>query len=267
VTQPLGFPPPPAQPDPVARLQAEVAKLRTLAFGGLAVGLVATALAGFALMRTPQAAVVQAVPGQSSPAQAAATASEPIGKPADAGAAPSGTIILGTPNQGHPVLDIYEDFQCPACAQVEKTFGPQVDALIASGQVEVRYHAMSFLDGMLRNDSSVRAANGGFCANEQGRFPAWHDTLFALANRPPREGDGWTDAQLTAFAQQSGLDVTAWSTCVASKKYAGAVSDANQLSIAAGVNATPTYKLNGTSLNLNAVAAAGGLVKFVEANR
>jgi protein-disulfide isomerase len=164
------------------------------------------------------------------------------------------------------VVDIYEDFQCPACASVERAFGPQVDELITSGKAEVRYHVMSFLDQNLRNDSSVRAANGGFCAHEQGKFAAWHDTLFADANRPPEEGDGWTDAQLTAFAGQTGVDMAAWGTCVQSGRTSALITAANDLSLSTGVNATPTFKLNGTQLNLNAVAAAGGLVKLVEAS-
>ncbi len=262
--------------DAVAHLQRQVAQLRGLAFGGVALGLVATALAAFGLARTPQAAVGAAVPatpaaaasqaqGQAAPAASATTVA--IGKPADAGAAPSGTIVLGAPGNGNPVLDIYEDFQCPACEAVEQRIGPEVDKLVAGGQTEVRYHMMSFLDTNLKNDSSVRSANGGFCAHEQGKFGAWHDTLFAAVNRPPQEGVGWTDAQLSAFATQSGLDTTAWQACVSSKKYAAKVTDANQLSLQSGVTGTPTYKLNGTQLSLQSVINSGGLEAFVNAHR
>lgn len=263
--------------DAVARLERQVRSLRALAFGGLALGLVAVGLSAFSLARTPQAGIagtavvspaavqpatttVQAAPAASTPAQT-------IGKPADAGAAPSGTIVLGAAGQGFPVLDIYEDFQCPACESVEQRLGPDVDQLVAGGKTEVRYHMMSFLDANLHNDSSVRAANGGFCAHEQGKFGVWHDTLFAPENRPPNEGDGWTDAQLAGFAGKSGLDVAAWTNCVASKKHAAQVTDANQLSLKSGVNATPTYKLNGTKLGLQGVVDAGGLVAFVDKYR
>ena len=125
---------------------------------------------------------------------------------------------------------------------------------------------MSFLDHNLGNDSSTRAANGGFCAHEQGKFEAWHDTLFVTKNRPATEGDGWTDAQLTAFAGQAGLDMTAWGSCVQSGRTSDLITAANDLSLKAGVTGTPTFKLNGTTLNLNSVASAGGLVKLVEAS-
>nr|NLI50119.1 thioredoxin domain-containing protein [Propionibacterium sp.] len=248
----------------IERLERRLGVVRALAAVAAALGLVAVALAAFALARpTP----VAPQPTASATATVAPTTLQMIrtGKPADAGVAPSGAIVLGAPGKGYPVLDIYEDFQCPACASVERTFGPQVDALLADGRIEVRYHMMSFLDGMLRNDSSVRAAAGGFCAHEQGKFAAWHGTLFA--NHPQTEGDGWTDAQLADFAKAAGLDVTAWSSCVASNKYAQQVTDANELSLAGGVNATPTYKLNGTKLDLQKVVNLGGLGKVVDANR
>ena len=268
MTQYPQFTPHDPQTDAVARLSKQVRSLRRLAFGGVALGLLATALAAFGLARTPQVAS----PAATVTAPAATPASTPtpstvtIGKPADAGAAPQGTIVLGAPGQNRPVLDIYEDFQCPACASAERTFGPQVDELVATGKAEVRYHVMSFLDHNLGNDSSTRAANGGFCAHEQGKFEAWHDTLFVTKNRPATEGDGWTDAQLRTLAGSAGLDVPAWSACVASGKYAAQVTAANDLSLKGGVNSTPTFQLNGRKVDLNAALNAGGLKAYVEAN-
>ncbi len=259
--------------DALARLERRLGSVRALAGASAALALVAVALAAFALAR-PGLAPAATTPPVQATTTAATTAPTPTalqmiktGTPADAGAAPRGAIVLGTPGQGLPVLDIYEDFQCPACTSVEKIFGPQVDALLADGRIEVRYHMMSFLDQMLRNDSSVRAAAGGFCAHDQGKFAAWHGTLFAPANHPATEGDGWTDAQLATLAKTAGLDVAAWSTCVASGKHAQNVTDANDLSLAAGVNATPTFKLNGTKLDLQKVSNLGGLVRVVDANR
>jgi len=256
------------------RLERRLGAARALAAAAAALALVAVALAAFALSRpAPATAPAAAPPVASATATTAPTAAPTTlqmirtGTPADAGAAPSGTIVLGVPGKGFPVLDIYEDFQCPACTSIEQIFGPQVDALLAEGRIEVRYHMMSFLDKMLRNDSSVRAAAGGFCAHEQGKFTAWHGTLYAPANHPKTEGDGWTDAQLAALAETAGLDVAAWSSCVAAQKYAQQVTDANDLSLAAGVNATPTFKLNGTKLDLQKVVNLGGLTKVVDANR
>ena len=258
---------PPPAPD-AARLAAEVQRLRAVVLFSAVVSIAALVVSGLAWLgrggavtAPPGPAVTTAPAASGSPAASATT--KP--RPADAGEAPPGTIVLGAAGRGLPVLDIYEDFQCPACAQVESHFGEEVHQLVASEDVEVRFHMMSFLDAMLRNDSSVRAAAGGFCAHEQGKFLAWHDTLFA--NHPATEGDGWTDAQLGVLAGTSGLDVTAWQQCVASGRFATAVAQANDLSLAAGVNSTPTYKLNGARVDLNAAASAGGLKVVIDSVR
>lgn len=251
----------------VAALTAQVRRLQVLVGVSTAASLVALVLGGYALLGRGTSAVSSqpVAPAASQPAPAASQTTVARPKPADAGTAPAGTIALGAVNQGKPVLDVYEDFQCPACKVAEDHFGPEVKQLVASGDVEVRYHMMSFLDQALRNDSSVRAANGGFCAHDQGKFLAYHDLLFA--NHPAKEGDGWTDAQLADLAGRAGVDGAAWQACVASGKHVDAVKQANDTSLAAGVNSTPTYRINGAKADLQGVANAGGLKAVIDSLR
>lgn len=278
--QPAGYIPPapptgqhagtPTTPpsDAVGQLTSQVRSLRLVAGIAAAASAVALVLSGIALARpagtvgtAPTAPTTPAASAAATPAQTAVT--KP--KPADAGSAHSSTIVLGKPGANLPVLEIYEDFQCPACAQAEAVFGPQVNKLVASNTVEVRYHMMSFLDSMLGNDSSVRAANGGFCARDQDKFLEYHNTLFA--NHPVTEGTGWTDAQLAAHAATAGLDVPVWQACVASGKYADDVKNANDLALASGVNSTPTYAINGSKVDLSAVQSAGGFPTVIDSLR
>ena len=252
--------------DPVQQkldaLAAQVRSLRALMALASVLALAALVVAGFALSRPGATA-----PAAAAPAATASASPTPvvIGTPADAGAAIPGAIVLGPTGQGLPVVDVFEDYQCPACASVQTVLGPQVDALVQGGRTEVRFHLMSFLDQMLGNDSSVRAAAGAFCAHDQDRFLAWHNALWA--NHPAAEGDGWTDAQLEAIAGKAGLDAKAWGACVASGKSAGRVADANEGALAAGVNSTPTFRLNGTRLDLQSVVNAGGLETVVDSAR
>ena len=71
-----------------------------------------------------------------------------------------------------PTLDLYEDFQCPICAEFEQRFGADITSLAEKGQVKLVYHTLSFLDDNLRNDSSNRAANAAACAADQDKFLA-----------------------------------------------------------------------------------------------
>ena len=62
-----------------------------------------------------------------------------------------------TAKAGAPTLDIYEDFQCPACGQVEQALGSTIKKMADAGEVKVIYHMQNFLDANLNNDSSTRA--------------------------------------------------------------------------------------------------------------
>ena len=100
----------------------------------------------------------------------------------------------GVGTVGTPVLDIYEDFQCPACAQAEAALSPTISTLVADGKVKVNYHPMNFLDRNLGNDSSTRATAAFGCAVDAGKTAEYHSILFA--NHPVPEGTGYTDEQL-----------------------------------------------------------------------
>ncbi|WP_068401042.1 DsbA family protein [Kribbia dieselivorans] len=178
---------------------------------------------------------------------------------------PAGVTQMGGPleiaagKSGVPVLDIYEDFQCPACSSLESAVGPTITDMITKKQITVRYHVMSFLDGNLdqispNKQSSNRAANGAMCAAEDGKFLEYHNALF---QNHPQEGKGWTDAELTTKAKDAGLkgeSLTKWEQCFAGKPYNQYVASIDDQAAKDGVTATPTLKLNGEKLDL---AAAG----------
>ena len=118
---------------------------------------------------------------------------------------PGGGIVVnpGKAKPGAPTLDLYEDFQCPICGQLEKLFGAQIRSLAAAGDVKLVTHTMSFLDDNLHNDSSLRAASAAACAADAGRFGPYHDAVYA--GQPAKEGQGYTDAQLEGFAKTAGI--------------------------------------------------------------
>lgn len=155
-------------------------------------------------------------------------------------------ISRGTPKAGAPVLDIFEDFQCPGCAALEAKLGTSIAELAADGSVDVRYHMMTFLDDRYPGENSSRAANASACAVASGKFGALHDLVYA--NQPTTEGDGWTDAQLAGWAKDSeitGTALTTWQTCVANKTHNQYVVSMQESTAKAGVTSTPTLKLNG----------------------
>ena len=71
---------------------------------------------------------------------------------------------LGDPNA--PVnIDVYEDFQCPACKTYTETTEPQViENLVATGKVYYTYHHFPFIDDASAGRESDQAANASMCA-------------------------------------------------------------------------------------------------------
>ncbi|TXH41405.1 MAG: disulfide bond formation protein DsbA [Actinobacteria bacterium] len=170
-------------------------------------------------------------------------------------AAPGYGAPVGTATK--PVLDVYEDFQCPACAAFEKAAGATVDELVANGQVKVVYHPMNFLDANLGNDSSTRAAAAFGCAVDAGVTLKYHDIVYA--NQPATEGVGYTDEQLKSFGQQAGLSgaqLDTFNACVDAKTYLGWPTLSNQAASENGVTGTPALFLNGSKLSNEDIASA-----------
>lgn len=166
----------------------------------------------------------------------------------------SGGIVANptTAKPGAPTLELYEDFQCPICGELEKSFGAQITSMAQAGQIKLVYHMLSFLDVNLSNDSSARAADAAACADDAGRFLQYHAAVYA--GQPTKEGQGYTDAQLAQFATQAGISGSAldtWKKCYADKKYEQYVTNVQEAGTKAGVNATPTIKLNGKDLDLS----------------
>jgi protein-disulfide isomerase len=167
-------------------------------------------------------------------------------------AAAMGAGILANPGApaDAPTVDLYEDFQCPACAQMEAKLGPKLTEMAQANQIRLVVHMMSFLDDNLRNDSSNRAANAAASADDQGRFLEFHNATFA--GQPANEGDGYTDAQLKGFAEAAGITGAAldtWEQSYRARAHNQYVESVQTQSGKDGVTGTPTLKLNGEQLD------------------
>jgi protein-disulfide isomerase len=165
--------------------------------------------------------------------------------------AEGGGVVMypGKAKKGVPVVDVYEDFQCPGCGELEKMNGKSMSDLAAKGDIKLVVHMMSFLDENLGNNSSSRAANAAFCAADAGTFPAYHAAVFA--SQPAEEGKGFSDAILKKAAGTAGItgaQRTKFNTCTSKGTYNSYVDDTQKASEKAGVNSTPTVKIDGEAL-------------------
>jgi protein-disulfide isomerase len=151
-------------------------------------------------------------------------------------------------------LEVYSDFQCPACLQFWTTIEPRVVAdEVATGKAQLVYRDYSFI-----GPESLNAAVGARCADRQGKFWAYHDILYA--NQGRENSGAFSDARLTAMAQAIGLDMSNWSTCRSDASVSAAVQQETAAGQAKGVNGTPTLFVNGSKLASYDLAAVEGAI-------
>jgi protein-disulfide isomerase len=190
---------------------------------------------------------------------------------------PAGDIVEITPVErpmadgramGDPeapvVIEVYEDFQCPACKSYSEQIEPQVqDAYVATGDVYYIYRHYPFLDNNAPRNESDQAANASMCAADENRFWDYHDMLFANWNG---ENQGsFNDKRLVAFAEALGLDMSAFNSCFNANLHAEEINSDFDLGVSQGVTGTPSVFVNGKILTPGRVPSFTDISDAVEA--
>lgn len=147
-------------------------------------------------------------------------------------------------------IDVFEDFQCPACQYFTQTIETRIIAsLVTPGKARYVFHNYPFLDDRVpegQEHESDQAASASMCANEQGKFWAMHDTLYANWNG---ENQGAFSAlRLQAMAKSIGLDMDAFQACFSANKYQADVQADFELGKQMGVDGTPSVFVNGSKV-------------------
>lgn len=152
---------------------------------------------------------------------------------------------------GAPTIDLYEDFQCPICNDLEKSNGEQILTMAKAGQIKVVWHLMTFLEDNFHNaPASTIAANGLYCAADAGKAAEYHKANFA--GQPVKEGTGYTTADIKKFGKQAGITgaaLTKFNSCVDKGTYDKYVKATMDNASKAGVTGTPTMFINGKEIS------------------
>jgi protein-disulfide isomerase len=202
------------------------------------------------------------------------SAALPAGVSADTYGVPYGTGWTSPDEAKLPTLEIWEDFQCPACKQVEAASGAQIQALADAGKVKLLYRPATFLDASLAADnvangnpnSSARATSAWGCAVDAGKTGEYHTAVFDI--QPADEGVGFSDQQLIDLGTTVGIadaDLATYTKCVQDGTYLSWSANSNKAFSDAGVGGTPTAYLNGVELNGSDLADVEGLTQKIEA--
>ena len=182
---------------------------------------------------------------------------EPISRPMASGTA------MGDPN-APVVIDVFEDFQCPACVHyTEEVERPITETYVADGQVYYVFHQYPFLDRNSANKESQQAANASMCANEQGLFWEYHDILFANWNG--ENAGTFSDQRLIAFTGTLELDMDSFTGCFEKNRYQAEIQADFELGLEMGVSGTPSIFVNGQQITPGFVPGFADIQQAVEA--
>ncbi len=157
-----------------------------------------------------------------------------------------------------PFIEIYEDFQCPACARFESIAGEYIEELITTKKAKVAFHTLSFLGG-----ESQIAANAAACSADEGKFLQLHKTL--MANQPSENSGAWTSSYFSTLGLGLGISSPEYDKCIADNKYMGWVKNVAEEGAKRNINSTPTVLINGKEIDRNtAYASLGDFMLAVE---
>lgn len=123
------------------------------------------------------------------------------------------------------ILVEFSDFECPFCAKIH----PTLTRILNENKDKIawvyRHYPLDF------HENAQLAAEASECAGEQGAFWGYAERIF--------NGSGVTRAQLEQYAQNLGLYVDGFKSCLDSGRYTEKVKSDLASGMGAGVNGTP----------------------------
>jgi protein-disulfide isomerase len=150
------------------------------------------------------------------------------------------------PSDAKVTIVEFSDFQCPFCSRAE----PVVDQIMAAHAGKVRIVFRQY--PLPIHAEAPKAAEASLCANEQGKFWEMHKQLFANQSALKVE-------DLKNHAKTLQLDSAKFDACLDTGKFKSQVDADLEAGRKAGVNGTPEFFVNGTSMS--------GAVPFEEFDR
>ncbi|MDQ1030042.1 protein-disulfide isomerase [Streptomyces umbrinus] len=171
----------------------------------------------------------------------------PVTAPSGANGDDSLAIPVGK-ESAKSTLTVWEDFRCPACKSFEDAYRSTIHELTDAGQLKVEYHLATLIDGNMGGSGSLRAANAAACAQDAGKFTAYHDVLFE--NQPAETDDAYAkNSELIELAGKvDGLDTGTFKKCVDDGAHDSWVAKSHKAFQGGGFSGTPTVLLNGKNI-------------------
>jgi protein-disulfide isomerase len=149
---------------------------------------------------------------------------------------------IGNPSAPVEVTE-FGDFECPACGAFATITEPDVRKnFVETGKIRWR-----FIDFPLNMHLNTwNASRAAACADEQGKFWAYHDLLYATQDRWNGETTHNPDKIMKQLGQQIGLNTDQFDKCVDTKATQAKIQAHLKLGNDRQIEQTPTFFIGGT---------------------
>jgi len=140
------------------------------------------------------------------------------------------------PDDAPITLIEFSDYQCPFCRRwQQEVYQPLLAAY--PGKIKLVYRNLPLTS---IHPDALPAAEAAMCAGDQNAYWQYHDKLFGSETLG-------TDVY-KQYAQELGLDMTAFDDCITNHKFQQAIQDDSDFAINLGVRSTPTFFVNGLAI-------------------
>ena len=130
----------------------------------------------------------------------------------------------------------FSDYQCPFCKRWhDEVYQPLLNEYPGKIRLVYRHLPLTSI-----HPDAFPAAEAAMCAGEQNAYWPFHEKLFS--------DDALGAVVYAQYAQELGLDLGAFETCITEHKYQEDVQSDLDFAVGLGVRSTPTFFINGLAV-------------------
>jgi protein-disulfide isomerase len=117
-----------------------------------------------------------------------------------------------------------------------------IEDYVEPGLVSLEYRDFAHL-----GEETIRAAEGAACAADQDPDAYWdfNETLYQNQHTPPANGGGYSDSRLAQMADELGLDVDEFESCMDDETFRDEIEASTEEAQDIGISGTPGFQING----------------------
>lgn len=175
-------------------------------------------------------------------------------------------LVVNPDTESDTVVEVFFDYQCPACGALERSTGGEMLAGAERGDYQLVYRPMNFMEANVGNDMSTKGITASVCYAEVGDYGAYSNAVFM--HQPQQPGEAYTDELFRdTIPAELGLgapELEQFHSCLDSGKYDGFADHSNEQASRDRVTATPTIRVNGNEMDRSSMTSPDQWMQFVE---